>query len=350
MKAARLITPGQPLSIENIPEPELLPGSIKIQVEYATVPSFAAAVFSGQLPFPLPVPYTPGPSCIGTVESAADDVTGFTPGQKVLCAPHFSATVNGRGSEEILIGWFGLTSGSGPLMNRWKNGAFAEKAVFPVRCVTPLGIDTVDEKLISLAPFSIAYGGLLNCGLQQGKTIMINGATGNLGSASVFIALALGAECVYAVGRNAQVLEKLQALDPFRVRPIKVESEDTCQNILEKHAQPVDMLLDALGYVMSGVPTSAGISMVKTDGTVAFMGGVFADIPLNYGQILAKRLTIKGSFMHPAEAPSQLIAMARSNVLDLNKVDMTTFSIDNVNDAIVKAPEHRGLSYCCIAF
>ena len=349
MKAARLNKPGDPLIVEDVPEPELLPGGIKVRVERAAVPSFAASVLSGQLPMPLPVPYTPGPSSVGIVEAVSDDVIGITPGQRVFCSPHYKTAINGTGTEEILIGWLGLTPGSGPLISRWRNGAFAEKAVYPAACVTPTGEGGDPDDWIALAPLAIAYGGLFRCELRAGGTLLVNGATGNLGAASVLVALALGMERVYAVGRNEAVLERLRALDPRRVIPVTVDDDESYAARVAASAGPVDALLDALGYVTSPIPPSAGIPLVKPGGTVVFMGGAFAEVPISYFQMLAKSLTIRGSFMHPSDAPATLAAMIRGGVLDVKKMSLKSIPLGRANDALTEAPKQRGLNYCCIA-
>jgi alcohol dehydrogenase len=344
MKAAILNKGGSPLEIQTIEEPDLLAGGIKIQVERAMVPSFAGAVLSGNMPFALPVPYIPGPSCVGVVEEVADDVFGFTKGQRVFCGPHFVSKVNGGAKEEILIGWFGLTPGSGPLMNRWKNGAFAEKAVYPAACVTPLGDGDPDD-LIKIAPLCISYGGLLKGELRPGQTLLVNGATGNLGSAAVLVALALGAAQVFAVGRNTRVLEQLSALDSKRVTPIPISGNpETYPDQIAAHTQGVDVVLDLLGYVESPALTLAAISQLKPGGIAVFMGGVLADIPINYMQTLAMQLTIRGAFMHPVTAAGEIMKMVRAGMIDLAKIDNTVIPFEEINQAIAKAPEYKGLS------
>ena len=52
----------------------------------------------------------------------------------------------------------------------------------------------------------VPYGGFAAANLQAGETVLVSGATGNFGSAAVAVALAMGAACVVAPGRNEQVL------------------------------------------------------------------------------------------------------------------------------------------------
>jgi alcohol dehydrogenase len=306
--------------------------------------SFAGTVLSVKMPFPLPVPYTPGPSCIGIVEEVAPDVVGIRPGQRVFCAAGYTTEIHGGSREEILIGWFGFSPSYGPLLERWKNGAFAEKAVYPASCLTLVG-DGAPEKLVRLGPLSIAYGGLIRGELRPGQTLLINGATGNLGSAALSVALGMGASRVYAVGRNPDALEKLRAPSPNRVVPIPLrgdEGEHAGQ--LASQVQPVDVVLDVLGHVMSPAPTMAALGRLRPGGTAVFMGGVRVELPVSHPMTLASRITIRGSFMHPPTAPFELWRMVQGELIDLDRMKTVVAPLAQINDAIHKARELRGLS------
>lgn len=349
MKAARLNEPGQPLVIEEVDEPRCPPGGVKVRVERALVPSFTAAIMSGKMPFPLPTPYTPGPSCVGVVEEVGPGSVGISVGQRVFCAAVHSANVNGGAREEILVGWFGVTPGCGPLLEQWKNGSFAEKAVYPVDCVTPVGEDAA-KKLIAIGSLSIAHGALLRGELQPGMSVLVNGGTGNLGSAAVLVALAMGASRVYAAGRSDAMLDRLQAVDPARVIPVHLTGDDTAYATqLGRQVEGVDVVIDALGYVMSPVPTLAALSRLRPGGTGVFMGGVLVDVPISYPMTLGTRTTIRGSFMHPPSTPATVLKMVRSGLIDVERFEPVAFPLSRINEAIGKARELHGLSCCVIA-
>jgi len=348
MKAARLNELGQPMVIEEIAEPVLRPGGIRVKVLSASVPSFTGAVMSGQMPMPLPVPFTPGPSCVGEVEAVADDVIGFEVGQRVFCAPNLTVRTNGGGVEKILIGWFALTPGAGQLMEQWKDGCFAEKAVYPASCVTPLGAGDPNEQ-IALGPLAISYGGLLGGNLQPGQGVLINGATGNLGAAAVLAALAMGAATVFAVGRNQEVLDQVKALDPARVQTVALQGEpEAYAKQVAEAALGVDMVLDALGYVAGPEPTLAAMGALRPGGTMIFMGGVMADIPVPYLTMVGMELTVRGSFMYPAWAPAALWRMVACGTLDLGKTQSKAFALDDINEAVAAAGAMKCLSYCVV--
>ena len=54
---------------------------------------------------------------------------------------------------------------------------------------------------------------------EPGETVLVSGATGNFGSAAVAVALAMGAACVVAPGRNETVLQELNAVSATACEP-----------------------------------------------------------------------------------------------------------------------------------
>lgn len=66
-----------------------------------------------------------------------------------------------------------------------------------------------DRGLTLLVP----YGGFLAADLKAGEMLLVSGATGNFGSSGIAVALAMGAGCVVAPGRNETVLSGDEAAD-----------------------------------------------------------------------------------------------------------------------------------------
>ncbi|WML48969.1 zinc-binding dehydrogenase [Neobacillus sp. PS3-34] len=348
MKAAVLQEKGQFLQITDMPAPTLLPGSVRVKVTASHILSFSQYLFGGQIPVPLPTPYIPGPSAIGIVEEVANDVSGIEIGQKVFCNPYITSKEQTGVQDAILKGWFGLTPNSGSLLETWKQGSFAEQAVYPVENVTPIsGLDHIDDsKLAAINYMSIAYSGFQKGTLQPGQSVLINGATGNMGAAAVLVALAMGAATVYAVGRNADVLKNLQALDVNRVFPIVLEgSEEEYSKLLLSKANGVDLVLDALGTVLTPHLTAAAISTLRPKGTAVFVGGVFTDIPISYYDMLIREITVTGSFMYPVTAPKEIVNMIRANTLSFEAVKTDEFVLQDVNEAVTRATQLKGLHY-----
>jgi alcohol dehydrogenase len=324
---------------------------VRVRVLATPILSFTHLVVGGQFPFPLPTPYTPGLCAIGIVEETADDVTGLQVGQKVFCSPLIADRHNTDAPERILKGWIAMTPNAEHLLARWKEGTFAEQTVYPVECVTPIdGLGDYDDAQLACLYYScIAYGAFLRGDFRPGQAVLVTGATGNLGTASVLVALALGASKVYAVGRNVAALQALAALDPQRVASVALPgNEDDYAAALADSVEEVELLVDAVGIVNSSALLEAGMSRLKQKGTAVFLGGVVAPVPVSYLMMLVKELDIKGSSMYPREAPAQIARMARAGQLRLDAFRPKTFPLAQINEAIAHASGCRGLDYCIL--
>ncbi|MBB6735265.1 quinone oxidoreductase family protein [Cohnella zeiphila] len=351
MKAAILHQPGTRLEIADVPTPQLKPSSIRVRVLATPILSFTHMVVGGQFPFPLPVPYTPGLCAIGTVEEVAGDVTGLRAGQKVFCSPLIADRNNADAPERILKGWIGMTPNCGHLLEQWKEGTFAEQTVYPIESVTP--IDDLggyaDEQLACMYYSCIAYGAFLRGDFRAGQSVVVTGATGNLGTASVLVALALGADKIYAVGRNAGVLQSLASLDPRRIVAVPLPgAEEEYAATLAQEVEEADLLVDAVGIVNSSALLEAGMSRLKQRGTAVFLGGVIAPVPVSYLNAIVKELDIKGSSMYPREAPAQVARMIRSGLLRLDAFRPVAYPLSRIEEAIAYASRCRGLEYCVL--
>ena len=106
MKAWRLDRLGGDLRLENVPMPEVRPGSILVRVEASTLMSYIKPYVEGRLP-PYHAPsggFTPGGNCVGTIEAAGKDVWQLAPGQRVLVSSLFRSSENVADPAQILIG------------------------------------------------------------------------------------------------------------------------------------------------------------------------------------------------------------------------------------------------------
>ncbi len=354
MKAARLYQVGSPLKVEDVPEPTLRSGGAIVRVLSSHVPNFMSGIISGALDYYIvPLPFTPGPGAIGVVEAIADDVFGLEVGHYVFCDISMSSKTIDAPPDNILIGITALTPYSGPLQAIWRDGTFAEKVLYPAECLTPLGDAAALEEtalLASLNFLTIAYGGLLRGEVRPGQTLIVNGATGCLGSCAVLVALAMGVAKVVAVGRDQATLNSLVELDPKRVVSVAASgnfAEDT-EHIRSAAGGGADIVLDALGAVKSGEPTMSCINALRPRGTAVLVGGVQANLPLPYLSTMLSELTITGAFMYPRHAPSDLLRMIAAGTLDLNSIQIHSFPLDSINEAVDKAAKLRGLNLCVV--
>ncbi|NED85924.1 alcohol dehydrogenase, partial [Streptomyces sp. SID11233] len=127
-----------------------------------------------------------------------------------------------------LLGWSSRGEGGARLARHLHDGAFAARMRVPTENVHPLPARAEDDpaRWAALTVYVIAYGGLKAGGLEAGETLLVSGATGNLGSAAVAVALAMGAGRVIAPGRNRAALDLLTGRFGPRVRPVVLSGDE----------------------------------------------------------------------------------------------------------------------------
>jgi len=352
MKGIFLQAEGQPAAYRtDLPEPTIRAGGVVLRMLSVPVLSYTRDVFSGSLKYLMPVPFVPGNSGVGVIEQVASDVVHLKVGQRVSVdprlAPHNAADTPEANS--ILIGLTASTPTSQKLQQIWKDGSYAEKALVPAECVTPLDAlsQFSPERLSLLSHLAIPYGGLLRGELRPSQTVVINGATGSFGARAVLVALALGAARVVAVGRDQATLASLVALDPKRVVPATLQKGDVAKSAEAISAAAggtgADLYFDMLGRAQDPDSILACLQSLRHRGTAVFMGGVRIPIPIEYAKVMTSELTIRGNFMYPRTAVADLVNLVSAGLLDLNKVPLRTFPLDQFEAACDQAERSKAL-------
>lgn len=350
MKAAVLKAFGSPLVVEEVPEPVLGTGEVIVEVVAVGVLAYAGEVYSGQRRYLMGLPMIPGSGAIGRVRSIGPDATRLLVGDWVFCDPTIRSRDGGSSPDIILQG---LTAGGETgmrLQHYFHDGAFAERMRVPTENVTPLGpIDPGQAPLwIRLGALLVPFGGLLAINIKAGETVVINGATGRFGSAAVEVALAMGAACVVATGRNGAVLGDLSNRFGPRVRTATMQGDEDSDRALigAAAAGPIDCVLDILPPAASLGQVRAALLSVRPNGRIALMGGVGTvggvGLDLPYPWLMRNNITIRGQWMYPPEAAPRMVRMIQSGLLDLTRSAITTFGLEAINEAVAHASYYAG--------
>ena len=345
MKAALFATMGTTPVVQELPDPVAEAGEIIVDVVAAPVLAYANEVFSGARPMLFELPFVPGTGAIGRASALGPGSTALRVGDWVYVDP----TLRGRDGDGLpAIALQGLTAGGPdalPLLRRYGNGSWSAKLRLPIENAVPLGeIDaTAAGRWLTLGSMLVPYGGLLSIGLQAGETVVVNGATGNFGSAAVTVALALGAGRVVATGRDAGKLAALANRHGERVGCALMPGDEAAGTTAIRAAagRPIDVVLDILPPAAAAVQARAAIRAVRPGGRVVLMGGVGmtggSDLALPYPWIMRNNITIRGQWMYPRDAIPRLIAMARSGVVDLSQTAVVEFPLDALPAALAHA-------------
>ena len=250
MKAAVLHNFGSPLSVEQTTDPAIGTGEVLVDVVAAPVLSYTSEVLSGARRYLLPTPVVPGAGAIGRVRAVGPDATRLQAGDWVFCDPTVRSRDGAPTPDITLQGASARGEGGQKLQRYFRDGTFAERVRVPTENAAPIGaIDPADAgSWCAIGTLLVAYGGLLAMDFRPGETLLVSGATGNFGSATVALALAMGARCVVAPGRNAAVLDDLRTRFGERVVPIQLSGDGAADTEAMKQAAPgqIDAVQDFL--------------------------------------------------------------------------------------------------------
>lgn len=350
MRAVMLRQFGTPVAVEDMPAPVIGTGEAIVNVVAAAVQSYAGEVLSGQRQHMLSLPIVPGGGAIGRVRSLGPDATRLSIGDWVYCDPTVRSRDEPVNPDITLQGISARGAGGMKLQAYFHDGAWAEHMRVPTENAVPIGpIDAADaDKWLALGSFLVPYGGLSAANIKAGETVLVSGATGNFGSAAVAVALAMGAGCVIATGRNPFSLADLARRFGPRVRAVSMTGEELTDTaaMLNAAPGPIDCVFDILPPHALATQARAAIHTVRPYGRVVLMGGINmlggAGLELAYNWIMRNCVTIHGAWMYPQTAPHEVVRMIRAGLLSLDHFQITPFALCDVADAVAHAAVHAG--------
>lgn len=263
MKAVRIHEFGGPevLVYEDVPTPEPGPAQILVKVAAATVNPVDVAVRENRFPTPTSPPKILGSDGAGVAEKVGDEIASVKPGDR--------------------ISFSGLGIGS--------QGSYAEYALITETqaVMIPDALSFVDAAAIGMA-FPAAYYGLVTRGaLRQGETVLVQGASGGVGSASVQLAHALGAR-VLATASGPGAADLVLGLGAEAV--IDYRTEDVVARVLElTGGKGVDLVHELV--LSENLP--ADVALVAKSGRIVGTGqGPGPDATAPIGAAISKDVSI----------------------------------------------------------
>jgi NADPH:quinone reductase len=271
VKAVRIHETGGPevLVYEEVATPTPGPGQVLVRIEAASVNPVDIAVRAGAFPTPKKPPKTIGSDGAGVVEAVGPEVGGVHAGDEVF--------------------FQGLGIGS--------EGSYAEYALVAAeQCVPkPASLSFAEAAAMGLV-FPTAYYALVRKGdLQPGETVLVQGASGGVGTASVQLAKALGARVLATAGSEeaARLVRDLGADEVivYRTRDVGAEVARLTEG------RGVDLIHELV--VSENLP--ADIAMIARRGRIVCTGqGPRPDVAVPIGAAIGKDVSLL--FMSTANA------------------------------------------------
>jgi NADPH:quinone reductase len=250
---------------DNVPDPRPGDGEVILRVHYAALNPADRYLAEGQYPARPSFPHILGRDGVGTVIDVGDDADEWELGDRALL----------------------LRSDIG--VNR--RGTFAENVAVPVESLTtrPPGWT---EPQAAAAPlvYLTAYQALTQFGeLPPGQIVLITGASGGVGVASIHLARAMG-HTVVAMSRGTA---KTDALVKLGANFVLDPNDPTWRKKIKEltGGKRVDLAIDNIG----GSLFSDVVDSLDHNGRVACVGRLAGPVPqFNTASLFFRRITIKG--------------------------------------------------------
>jgi NADPH:quinone reductase len=326
MSAIEIRTPGGPEALTPVAQalPEVRPGEVLIRVAAAGVNGPDLAQRRGQYDPPPGASPLPGLEVSGIVVAQGQGAGRHRIGARVM------ALTNGGGYAEYVAVPEGQVL---PMPHGW---SFAEAASLPETWFT------MTQTLV------------MRAGLTAGMTVLVHGASGGIGGASIQIATLLGARAI-GVTSTPEKAAYARRLGAFATID---RSEDIAARALElTEGRGVDRVVDVIGGNMAKVNVAASarsghIVLIST------LEGGTAPVPLR--EMMAKGITMSGSTLRPQSTETKAAIAERiafSLLLHLSmpgaiKPNIATFPLEEAAAAHeqMEARSHIGKLVLLTAF
>lgn len=316
MKAARFH--GQKdIRIEDIPEPEVRPGTVKLKVawcgicgtdlhEYLEGPIFISA--PGH-PHPLShenAPVTMGHEFSGTVEEVGEGVTDVEVGENVVVEPYFvcnecAPCKSGNYHLCTRMGFIGLAGGGGGL---------SEKVVVDRRWIHKIGDIPLDEAAL-IEPLSVAHHAVVRSGAKSGDTAIVGGA-GPIGLLVAAVLKGLGVTTIVTELSDARKEKALTSgVANYVIDP---STEDVKARVLEI----TDGIGADVGFECAGVNAvlDTMLDTVRPAGVVVNVSIWGKPATIDMQKLVLKEIDLRGTIAYVRDHDA-VIKMVQDGVVDL---------------------------------
>ncbi|MDG5499369.1 NADPH:quinone oxidoreductase family protein [Marinobacter sp. BGYM27] len=275
--------PANTLVIEDIASPVAKGSGVKIRVKAAGLNFPDTLIIEGKYQIKPSMPFSPGGEMAGEVLEVGEKVTRFKKGDRVM----------------------GLTG----------FGAFSEEIVAAEANLLPIPDGMSDEEA---AAFTMVYGTSYHAlkqraNIQPGETLLVLGASGGVGLATVELGKAMGAHVIAA----ASTAEKLEVAKQAGADELINYTEEPLKDTIKKLTKNkgVDVVYDPVG----GDFTEQALRAMAWNGRhliIGFAAGEIPKIPANL--TLLKGCSVVGVFW--GTFTRQEPEVSNQNMMDLLKL------------------------------
>ena len=271
------------LKVSDAPEPEVWPGTVRINIKAAGCNFFDNLLVQGRYQLKPPLPFIPGSEFAGVVSAVGEDVDAPRVGDRVFAC---------------------LTL-----------GGYAEQAVIAANAAYPIPESmSFEQAAASAVAYPTSYAALVyRAGLQPGETVLVTAAAGGVGLAAVQLAKALGARVIAAAGGPEKIAVAQESGADVGVDYLQDDWIDQVKKATGYEG--VDVVIECVG----GDIFDGATRCIAWNGrivTVGFASGRIPEVRVN--RILLKNISVVGLHwgQYHLHEPEKIVdAIERMNAL-----------------------------------
>lgn len=330
------------IRVEDIPEPELREGAVKIRVAYCGIcgtdlheyldgPIFCPG---HDTPHPLSgetLPVTLGHEMSGVVEEVGAGVDSVKPGDSVVVEPYFvcgECPQCRRGDYHLCtkMGFIGLAGGGGGL---------SEKIVVDERWVHPVGDVPLDEAAL-IEPLTVAYHAVQRSGVRAGQSALVSGA-GPIGLLTAAVLKGLGVTVI--VSELAEARKEMARTTGVADHIVDPSQEDVVERLREITGEGPDVGFDAAGV---NATINTLLNAVRPGGVVVMEAIWGHRAELDMHALVVREIDLRGTIAYVSNH-ADTIRMVQDGKIDLKPFITAVLGLDEVIDkgfdTLINRPE-----------
>jgi NADPH2:quinone reductase len=251
------------LRLEELPDPRPGPEEVLIDVQAASVNFPDLLVIGGTYQNLPPLPFVPGKDMAGTIAAVGANVSSFKEGERVMAQVEY--------------------------------GAYAERAVAPAgNCHRlPSRMSYAEGAAMGLTYLTAYFALVERGGLQAGEVVLVTGAAGGVGVATVQLAKALGATVLAAVSDESKAaVARASGADHIVRTDAAVLRDSLRQQVFDSVGKRgADLVIDSVG----GDVFDASLRAIAWCGRLVTVGYASGRIPeVKAGLLLVKNISLIG--------------------------------------------------------
>jgi L-iditol 2-dehydrogenase len=322
------------MQVQDMPEPELIPGHVIIEVKAAGICGTDLHIQAGE--YPVNPPVILGHEFSGVVSHVAPDVPDVVVGNKVTSIVYF--TTCGK-CEFCVSGQWNLCSarksiGSGV------NGAFASYVMVPARNVRslPENIDFISGAVIE--PLACCTHGVYEkSNIKPGDSVVVLGP-GAIGLLTAQIAVAAGANVIMAgMTADYERMRLSQKLGTNHIVDVQKESlVDLVTSLTD--GRGADIVFECSG---AGAAARLGLQVACRKGQFIQLGLFGKPVELDWDGIMLREIEIQNSFASTWKSWDVALKLVAQGKVQLSPLVSQVLPLSQWEEAFQQFRNHQGI-------